>query len=133
MRVACQERRDYGTMNYTINISLAPSRIARMKIVGHRIDEKNSNVLREIAVDGVTKFLRTHFALQKNAGHLSFGVHAGIGAARSMNSNVATIQQRKYPRQFALDGAQLVLYLPTMKVSAVVLDKQTIVHRAEGR
>jgi hypothetical protein len=99
-----------------------------MEIVGHRIDEKDSNVRREIAGDGVTNFLRTHFALQKNAGHLSFGVHTGISAARSMNSNVATIQQRKYPRQFALDSAQLVLYLPAMKVSAVVLKKEAIVH-----
>src|SRR5260370_202016 len=94
MRVARPERRDYGTVNHTINISLAPGRIARMKIVGHRIDEEDSDVRREIAVDGVTKFLRTHFALQKHAGYLSFGVHAGIGAARSMNRNIATIKQR---------------------------------------
>src|SRR5712692_7958390 len=100
MRVARPEGRDYGTVNHTINISLAPCRIARMKIVGHRIDEEDSNVRREIAVDGITKFLRTHFTLQKDAGHLSFGVHTGIGAAGSMNSNVATIQQRKDPRQF---------------------------------
>src|SRR6266850_1492300 len=119
-------------MNYTINVSLAPGRIARMKIVGHRIEEKHSHVRREIAVDGVTKFLRTHFALQKNAGYLSFGVHTGIGAARSMNSNVATIQQRKYPRQFALNSAQLVLYLPTMKVSAIVLKEEPTVHKSEG-
>src|ERR1700687_6310440 len=128
MRVTRPEGRDHGTMNYTINISFAPGRIARMKIVGHRIDEKDSTVRREITVDGVTKFLLTHLALQRNAGYLSFGVDAGIGAARSMNCNVATIQQRKYPRQFALDGAQLVLYLPTMKVSAVVLKEEPIVH-----
>jgi len=53
-----------------------------------------------------------------NAGDLPFGVHAGIGPAGSLNNNFAIVKQRKDATQFALDGAKLILYLPTVKIGA---------------
>jgi hypothetical protein len=76
-----------------------------------------------MAVYRVTQFPRCHFTLKLDAGDLSFGVHAGIGAAGSVNRDSAIIEQRKNPHQFALDGALAVLYLPTVEIRAVILDQ----------
>src|SRR5438552_4291311 len=103
-----------------------------MKIVWGNVSEQHAHVIRQIAIDRGAQFLRSNLALQLSASHLSFSVHAGIGAARARNDDFPSVQQRKHARQLALHGAQLSLRLPAVKVRAVVLEEQFEVHKSEG-
>src|SRR2546423_6061423 len=47
-----------------------------------------------------------------------------------MHRHFAVIEQRQDPRQFSLHGPQSFLNLPTVKVCAVVLKKQFVIHQA---
>ena len=78
-----------------------------------------------VVVAGGTAFMRAYPGC---ACRYRQGVYPGIGSAGSMDHEFASIQQRGDPDQLALDRAQAVLYLPAMKVRAVILDQQFIVH-----
>ena len=47
-----------------------------------------------------------------------------IGATRTVNCNLAAIDQRQGSRQLALHGAQLILDLPAMKIGTIVLQRE---------
>src|ERR1041385_4331575 len=56
-----------------------------------------------------------------------------IRAARSINVDTASVDQRQRLRQLTLDGPATLLNLPAVKVGPVVLKKQLIVHGAALR
>src|SRR5436190_23211344 len=97
--------------------------MACVKTLRSGISKQYAHVAGQISVNCVAKSLRTHLAPKFKAGDLPFGVHAGIGAARSLNDDFAIIKQRQDAAQLSLDGAQAILHLPAVKISTVVLDE----------
>ena len=99
-----------------------------MKIIGRVFRENDAHVAAQISVDCIPKFPRRDRALKLHICDLTFCVHPGIGAPRSMNNDFSIIEQRQHARQFALYGAQLTLHLPAVKVRTVVLKQKAKVH-----
>src|ERR1044072_257672 len=55
-------------------------------------------------------------------------MNARVCASRSVNNYIAIVEQRQYSSQLSLDRPQAILYLPAMKVCAVVLKEEFEVH-----
>src|SRR5438270_11599906 len=108
-------------MHNSIMVSLRDGRIARVKIIGHHVDEQDTEIALKISVDGVAQLVRSHFSLKLHVCDLALRVNTRIRAARSMHIDFRALKQRKHARQLALHGTKLALNLPTVKISAVVL------------
>src|SRR5438874_3153862 len=90
--ITSPERRYHWTMNFTVNVGLAERGIARMKIIGRVFREDDAHVAAQISVDCIPKFPRSDRALKVHICDLTFCVHPGIGAPRSMNNDFSIIE-----------------------------------------
>ena len=94
-----------------------------MKIVSCLLRLQNTQVALNISINGRAQFLRRNFTLHLNNCHLTLGMHAGVSASRSVNHNLAPLNQTEHPSQLALHRAQVILHLPAMKVCTVILER----------
>ena len=99
-----------------------------MKIVRGFLDVQYPDVAPEIAIDRGTEFLRCERPVQEDMGYLSFGVDSGISPARTMHSDAAALKRPDHTLKLALDRAVVFLHLPTVEISAIVLDSKLKVH-----
>src|SRR6185295_5615681 len=120
--ISAGEWADYIIRPYPIAVDLGRSRVASVEFLTHRIDAHNSNISIEIAVNCVSEYTTLHFAIQKEISNLTFGMHPGIGAARSVNCHRPMLEQRDRSCELALNRAAVWLNLPAVIIGAVVLD-----------
>src|ERR1051325_5225679 len=99
-----------------------------MEIISSRFDTQYPHVLTDITVDCRTKLRRRYLPVDLNARHLAFCMDTGIRPARAMNVDAATIDQRERLSQLALDRPEIALYLPPVKLCAVVLEEEFVIH-----
>ena len=100
-----------------------------MKFVGGDLSLHYTNVAPEIAIDGVLKLFWSKSAVHAQICDLSLGVNARIGTARADDLYLGVLKHACYALEFALYRSCVFLHLPSVKVGAVVLDQELIIHR----
>src|ERR1043165_4546694 len=128
MRVARPERRHYRRVHDAVNVSLSYSGIARMKLVIRNLRLKHAHVFIDISINRCAQLLRRYLTLQLDASDLSFSVYARIRAPRAVNVHALSFKQRQRTLKFALNSSESFLALPSVKIRAVILQKQFVVH-----
>src|SRR6185295_67017 len=107
---------------YPIAVDLARGRVPSIEVFTCRFDSHYSNISIEIGVNCVAEYATIHIAIQKEICSLTFGVHSGVGAARSVNRHWPMLEQRDRSCELALNRAAVWLNLPAVIIGAVVLD-----------
>jgi hypothetical protein len=92
-----------------------------MKIVSHSFTRQHAHVSPNIPIDCGAQFRRRDHPLNFNIRDLPFSMDTRIRAARSMNVDAATVNQRERLRQLALNGPATFLNLPPVKIRPIVL------------
>src|SRR6185369_7983305 len=133
MCVAIPERRYHWPIHDPVNVRLLDRRIARVKIVSDNFTRQHAHVPADIPIDRRTQLRARDLALDRNIRDLPFSVDTRIRAARSMNVDAATVNQRERFGQLALNSPAPLLDLPPMEVSPVVLKQQFVIHGAAFR
>ena len=89
---------------------------------------QHAHIFPNICIDRRAQLFRRDLALNLDIRHLPFSMYTRIGPTRTMNTDTSPFNQRERTRQLALHRSQIFLNLPSVKISAVVLEKQLVIH-----
>ncbi len=104
-----------------------------MKIVLGLFGVKYADVAPQISVDRIAELFGGKLPPEMHIGDLPFGMHARIGPPRARYLHLLILKHTDDALEFALDRAGILLYLPAVKVGAVVLDQKLKVHSGNER
>src|SRR5262245_61463282 len=131
MFVMCKpppEWRHDRSIHDAVEVRFSFRREPGVKIVGCFLGPQDANVPPEISVDRRTQLVRRETAFDHHIRDLSLGMDAGVGPPRPNNAHFCILEHPDHAFELALDGAVVFLDLPSMKIGAVVLDKEFVVH-----
>ena len=91
---------------------------------------QNPDLLRQQRIDSTQGGVRVHGPLRVDIGHLAVRMHPRIGTAGANNVDGMVEKPAGRTFQFALDGLNLRLNLPSMETSTVISQRQLEVPHA---
>jgi len=118
------ERRTHGSAPDAVLIGLCHSVVARVKTT-HGLDcIENPDAFGQQAVHGLLQILNGNRVYQVEGRALGQCVNPRVGAPRTGHMDRRSFYLRQHALDFALNGSQMGLNLPPVKVRSVVADRR---------
>src|SRR5690348_1535954 len=104
----------------SVFVCLAPRVKARMEIERCFLDVTDANGRRQQPVDGTAEIINRNGIVQTDSCHLCQCMNTGIGSPGTLHLHSAALNDSNYRFEHTLDGRQIRLNLPSMKICPVV-------------
>src|SRR6476620_44668 len=128
MGVTRPKWRQHRSVHQAIDVSFPQCGITGVKFSRNNFHLEHAHVLTDVSINCRTQLLRRYVALKRDTRDLTFGMNARVSTARAVDIHASPFNQRAGLFDLPLDRPQFFLALPSVKVRAVILKKQFVIH-----